>query len=347
MGETPWPWTLAGSEMKAVRVHRTGGPEVLQLEDIPAPEPGPGEVLIQLDAAGLNFIEIYQRSGLYRVPLPFTPGTEGAGQVIAVGAGVTAFRPGDRVASVDLIGSYGEQARAPADRLVQLPAAIPTSTAAAVMLQGLTAHYLASSTYPLTKDSWCLVHAAAGGVGLLLCQIARSRGARVIGTVSTNAKAALASSAGAEEVVIYTRQNFVNEVRRITGGRGVSVVYDSVGRTTFEGSLECLAPRGMLVLFGQSSGPVPPVDPQVLNSKGSLYLTRPTIKHYLATREELLSRTHDLFQWIERGSLSVRIDRIYGLGDAAEAHRALESRETTGKVLLAITQAGRLPDQSV
>lgn len=333
--------------MKAVRIHRSGGPEVLQQEDIPQPVPGAGEALVQLDAAGVNFIEIYQRTGLYPVPLPFTPGTEGAGQVIAVGNGVSAVRPGDRVASVNLQGAYAEQAVAPAERLVQVPAGIPTSTAAAVMLQGLTAHYLATSTYPLTKGTWCLVHAAAGGVGLLLCQIARARGARVIGTVSTEAKAALASAAGAEEVVVYTRQDFVSETRRITGSRGVSVVYDSVGKTTFEGSLDCLAPRGMLVLFGQSSGPVPAVDPQMLNSKGSLYLTRPTIKHYLAAREELLARTHDLFQWIERESLSVRIDRTYGLGDAGDAHRALESRQTTGKVLLAITRAGRLPDQSV
>ena len=333
--------------MKAVRIHRTGGPEVLQLETIADPEPGPGEALVQLDAAGINFIEIYQRTGLYPLPLPFTPGTEGAGQVLAVGPGVTTIRPGDRVASVNLQGSYAERALAPADRLVEVPAAIPTSTAAAAMLQGLTAHYLATSTYPLTKGTWCLVHAAAGGVGLLLCQIARAQGARVIGTVSTPAKAALASSAGAEEDVIYTRQDFVSEARRITGGRGVSVVYDSVGKTTFQGSLDCLAPRGMLVLFGQSSGPVPPFDPQVLNSKGSLYLTRPTIKHYLATREELLGRARDLFGWIERGTLSVRIDRTYGLDGAAEAHRALESRATTGKVLLAITRAGQLPDQSV
>jgi NADPH:quinone reductase len=333
--------------MKAVRIHRTGGPEVLQLENIPEPEPGAGEALVQLDAAGVNFIEIYQRTGLYRVTLPFTPGTEGAGQVIAVGKGVSAVRPGDRVASVNLLGSYAEQALAPVERLVQVPAAIPTSTAAAVMLQGLTAHYLATSTYPLSKGTWCLVHAAAGGVGLLLCQIARARGARVIGTVSTDAKAALALAAGAEEIVVYSRQDFGSEVRRITAGRGVSVVYDSVGKTTFGGSLDCLAPRGMLVLFGQSSGPVPPFDPQVLNSKGSLYLTRPTMKHYLATREELLTRSQDLFQWVERGSLSVRIDRTYGLEDAAEAHRAVESRETTGKVLLAITPAGRLPDQSV
>jgi NADPH2:quinone reductase len=333
--------------MKAVRVHRTGGPEVLQAEIVPEPEPGSGEALVRLDAAGLNFIEIYQRKGLYRAPLPFIPGTEGAGQVIRIGEGVTAVGPGDRVASVDIMGSYAEQARVAAQRLVPVPAGIPTTTAAAVMLQGLTAHYLATSTYSLTEGTWCLVHAAAGGVGLLLCQIARARGARIIGTVSTEAKAALASAAGAEEVVVYTRQDFVSEVRRITGGRGVSVVYDSVGKTTFDGSLDCLAPRGMLVLFGQSSGPVPPFDPQVLNSKGSLYLTRPTIKHYLAARDELLARTHDLFEWIERGSLRVRIDRTYGLADAAEAHRALENRETTGKVLLAITEAGQLPDQSV
>ncbi|HYF39892.1 MAG TPA: quinone oxidoreductase [Gemmatimonadales bacterium] len=333
--------------MRAIRVHRTGGPEVLQPENIAEPTPARGEVLLQLDAAGVNFIEIYQRTGLYRVPMPFTPGTEGAGRVISVGEGVTTVRIGDRVASVNLQGSYAEQALAPADRVVQIPAAVATGTAAAVMLQGLTAHYLAASTYPVNRGTWCLVHAAAGGVGLLLCQIARERGARVIGTVSSDAKAALAAAAGAEELVMYTRQDFVSEVRRITKGRGVSVVYDSVGKTTFDGSLECLEPRGMLVLFGQSSGPVPPVDPQVLNNKGSLYLTRPTIKHYLASREELEIRTNDLFEWIQRGSLSVRIDRTYDLEEAAEAHRALASRETSGKLLLAITHAGQLPDQSV
>ena len=333
--------------MKAVRVHRTGGPEVLQLEELSGPDPGPGEALVALDDAGLNFIEVYQRTGLYRLPLPFTPGTEGAGRVVAVGHGVTAVRPGDRVASVNLVGSYAEQARAPAERLVQVPESVSTSMAAAVMLQGITAHYLATSTYPLTKGEWCLVHAAAGGVGLLLCQIARARGARVIGTVSSDVKARLASQAGAEEVVVYTRQEFVSEVRRITGGRGVSVVYDSVGKTTFEGSLDSLAPRGMLVLFGQSSGPVPPLDPQVLNSKGSLFLTRPTMGHYVASREELLARVHDLFRWIEEGWLSVRIDRTYDLSEAASAHRALEGRETTGKVLLSITGKGRQPVRSV
>jgi NADPH2:quinone reductase len=232
------------------------------------------------------------------------------------------------------MGSYAELAIAPAERLVAIPESLDATVAAAAMLQGLTAHYLATSTYPLAKGTWCLVHAAAGGVGLLLCQIARARGARIIGTVSTEEKAALASEAGADEVVRYTEQDFVAEVRRITGGKGVAVVYDSVGKSTFEGSLNCLSPRGMLVLFGQSSGAVPPVDPQVLNSKGSLYLTRPTVVHYVATREELLARAGDVFQWIRQGKLTVRVDRTYPLADAALAHRALESRETKGKVLL-------------
>jgi NADPH2:quinone reductase len=320
--------------MKAIRVHQSGGPEVLQLEDVAEPRPDPGEALVRLEATGLNFIEVYQRRGLYSVPLPWVPGSEGAGQVLEVGAGVTAIKPGDRVASVNLIGSYAEMARAPAERLVALPGAIDTRTGAALLLQGLTAHYLALSTYPLAKGEWCLVHAAAGGVGLLLCQIARLRGAQVIGTVSTAEKATLAAQAGAAEIVNYTTQDFVSEVRRITGGRGVAVVYDSVGRSTFEGSLDCLSPRGMLVLYGQSSGPVPPVDPQVLNSKGSLFLTRPTVGHYVATRQELLARAKDLFDWIQQGTLKVRIDRTYPLRDAAEAHRALERRATAGKVLL-------------
>jgi NADPH2:quinone reductase len=320
--------------MKAIRVHQSGGPEVLQLEDVAEPRPDPGEALVRLEATGLNFIEVYQRRGLYSVPLPWVPGSEGAGQVSEVGAGVTALKPGDRVASVNLIGSYAEMARAPAERLVALPGAIDTRTGAALLLQGLTAHYLALSTYPLAKGEWCLVHAAAGGVGLLLCQIARLRGAQVIGTVSTAEKATLAAQAGAAEIVNYTTQDFVSEVRRITGGRGVAVVYDSVGRSTFEGSLDCLSPRGMLVLYGQSSGPVPPVDPQVLNSKGSLFLTRPTVGHYVATRQELLARAKDLFDWIQQGTLKVRIDRTYPLRDAAEAHRALERRATAGKVLL-------------
>jgi NADPH2:quinone reductase len=320
--------------MKAIRVHRVGGPEVLQLEDSPEPHAGPGEALVGVEATGLNFIEIYQRKGLYPVPLPWIPGSEGAGRVLEVGDGVTAVKPGDRVASTNLQGSYAEVARAPANRLVPLPDGADTLTGAAVLLQGLTAHYLALSTYPLAKGAWCLIHAAAGGVGLLLCQIARLRGARIIGTVSTTEKATRATQAGATEVVNYTKQDFVSEVRRITAGEGVAVVYDSVGKSTFEGSLNCLAPRGMLVLYGQSSGPVPPVDPQLLNSKGSLYLTRPTLAHYVSTPAELLSRARDLFGWIQQKLLQVKIDRTYPLADAAEAHRALEGRATTGKVLL-------------
>ena len=320
--------------MKAIQIHETGGPEVLRLEEVPDPQPGPGEAVVRLEAIGLNFIEVYQRTGLYRSPLPFTPGGEGAGRVVSVARDVSGVKPGDRVASTSLRGSYAELARAPVDKLVPVPDEVETSVAAAVLLQGLTAHYLATSTYPLAQGSWCLIHAAAGGVGLLLCQIAKARGARVIGTVSTDEKAALATQAGAEHVVLYTRQDFVSEARRLTGGRGVSVVYDSVGKTTFEGSLNSLAPRGMLVLFGQSSGPVPPVDPQVLNTKGSLYLTRPTLTHYTASSSELLTRAGDLFAWLEAGKLQVRIDRTYPLADAAAAHRALEGRETKGKVLL-------------
>ncbi len=320
--------------MKAIQVQQVGGPDVLRLVEVADPRPGPGEALVKVEAAGVNFIEIYQRKGLYPSPLPFTPGTEGAGRVLEVGPGVSAVKPADRVASVNLMGSYAELAWAPAERLVVLPEPIDARTGAALMLQGLTAHYLTTSTYRLSQGTWCLVHAAAGGVGLLLCQIARTHGARVIGTVSTEEKAALALQAGAEEVVLYSKQDFVAEVRRITGGRGVSVVYDSVGKTTFEGSLNSLSARGMLVLFGQSSGPVPPVDPQVLNSKGSLFLTRPTLAHYVATREELLARAKDLFDWVRNRSISVRIDRIFQLADAAAAHRALESRETMGKVLL-------------
>jgi NADPH:quinone reductase len=320
--------------MKAIQVQQVGGPDVLQLAEVTDPRPGPGEALIRVEAAGLNFIEIYQRKGLYPVPLPFTPGTEGAGRVLEIGQGVSGVKPGNRVASVNLMGSYAELTRAPAERLVVLPEWIDGRTGAALMLQGLTAHYLTTSTYQLSQGTWCLVHAAAGGVGLLLCQIARIRGARVIGTVSTEEKAALALEAGAEEVVLYTKQDFVTEVRRITGGRGVSVVYDSVGRSTFEGSLNCLSARGMLVLFGQSSGPVPPVDPQVLNSKGSLFLTRPSVGHYVANREELLARAKNLFDWVRERSISVRVDRTFQLADAAAAHRALEGRETKGKVLL-------------
>jgi NADPH:quinone reductase len=322
--------------MKAIRVHQPGGPEVLKLEAVPDPRPAAGEALVRLEAIGVNYIEVYQRTGQYRLPLPFTPGTEGAGRVVELGPDVTGLKVGDRVASVNLKGAYAELALASVERLVVLPESIDVKLAAAVMLQGMTAHYLTVSTYPLTSESHCLIHAAAGGTGLLLCQIAKLRGARIIGTVSTPEKAALATGAGANDVVLYTRQNFVEEVRRLTGGRGVHVVYDSVGKSTFDGSLDSLRPRGMMVLFGQSSGPVPPVDPQVLNSKGSLYLTRPTSAHYTATREELSGRATDLFRWIADGSLTVRIDRTYPLAEAAKAHAALEGRQTAGKVLLTL-----------
>jgi NADPH:quinone reductase len=320
--------------MKAIRVHIRGGPETLRLDEVPTPVAGPGEALVRLEAIGVNFIEIYQRKGLYPVPMPFTPGREGAGTVVAVGAGVTEVVVGDRVVSESFSGSYAEFAVIRADRLVRFPEAIDVRTAAAVMLQGLTAHYLVTSTYPLKQGDTCLVHAGAGGTGLLLCQMAARRGATVVATTSTDAKAAEARKAGASEVVRYTSESFVDRVRELTGGRGAQVVYDSVGQATFEGSLDCLAPRGMLVLFGQSSGPVPPFDPQILNRKGSLFLTRPTLAHYVATRAELEWRTSELFNWIQDGALTVRIDRVIPLADAPEGHRALESRSTMGKVVL-------------
>ena len=320
--------------MKAIRIRTIGGPDVLRIEEVPDAAPGPGEALVRVEAVGLNFIEVYQRMGLYPQAMPFTPGGEGAGTVAAIGPGVTSVRVGDRVASQELRGAYADLAVATADRLVMLPDAIDARTGAAAMLQGMTAHYLATSTYPLGRGDWCLVHAAAGGVGLLLCQIASRRGARVIGTVSTAAKEALAREAGAHEVIRYTELDFVEEVRRLTGNRGVQVVYDSVGRTTFDGSLDSLARRGMLVLFGQSSGPVAPFDPQILNRKGSLFLTRPSLGAYVATREELTARASDILGWIGDGSLRIRIDRTYPLARAADAHRALEARETMGKVLL-------------
>ena len=320
--------------MQAIRVHKTGGPEVLRYEQVAQPVPGPGEVLVQIHAAGLNFIEVYQRTGLYKVALPFTPGTEGGGRVVEIGPGVTEVKVGDQVTSLNFAGSYAEFSLVRADRLILLPVGVSPRTAAAVMLQGITAQYLACSTFPLTSSHTCLVHAAAGGVGQLLCQIARLRGARVIGTVSTEAKAALARAAGAHEVILYTEQDFESETRRLTGGTGVDVVYDSVGQTTFAKSLGCLAPRGMLVLFGQSSGPVAPIDPQVLNQKGSLFLTRPTLGHYAAGRSELVERASAVLGWVADGSLKVSIGREFPLAAAAEAHAELEARRTTGKVLL-------------
>jgi NADPH2:quinone reductase len=287
-----------------------------------------------VEAAGVNFIEVYQRTGRYKVALPFTPGSEAGGKVVAVGDGVSGVKAGDTVVSQNFAGSYGDYALAPAERLVPLPPGISARAGAAVMLQGMTAHYLACSTFPLAPGDTCLVHAAAGGVGLLLCQMAHRRGARVIGTVSTEEKAVLARDSGADEVILYTQQDFVRETKRLTGGAGVQVVYDSVGQTTFAGSLECLARRGMLVLYGQSSGPVEPVDPQILSQKGSLFLTRPTLGHYVTTTAELRERASTVLGWVADGSLKVRIGREFPLAAAAEAHTELEARRTTGKVLL-------------
>lgn len=320
--------------MHAIRVHQTGGPEVLRYESVERPAPGRGQALVQVEAAGINFIEVYQRTGRYQVALPFTPGSEAGGKVVEIGDGVSEVKVGDQVASPSFAGSYAEYALAPAERLVRLPAGVTPRVGAAVMLQGMTAHYLACSTFPLTSGHTCLVHAAAGGVGLLLCQMAHRRGARVIGTVSTEEKAALAREAGANEVILYTQQDFATETRRLTAGAGVQVVYDSVGRTTFSGSLDCLAPRGMMVLYGQSSGPVEPVDPQILAQKGSLFLTRPTLAHYTATKAELLERALAVLAWVVDGSLEVRIEHEFPLAAAAEAHTELEARRTTGKVLL-------------
>jgi NADPH:quinone reductase len=320
--------------MKVIRVHAYGGADVLRVEEAEVPRPGPGQVLVRIEAVGVNFMEIYQRTGHYKVTPPFTPGTEAAGTVEAVGPGVSTVAPGDRVGSINMLGAYAEYALAPAERLVPLPDRVTTRQAAAILLQGMTAHYLTVSTYPLSHGHTCLVHAAAGGVGLLLCQMAKRRGARVIGTVSTEEKAALAREAGADEVILYTQTDFETEVKRLTGGAGVNVNYDSVGRTTFLKGLNCLVPRGLMALYGQSSGPVDPIDPQLLNQKGSLFLTRPSLTHYTATRAELLERAGDVLGWLADGSLTVRIHREFPLEQAAEAHRELEGRRTTGKVLL-------------
>jgi NADPH2:quinone reductase len=320
--------------VKAVRVHQTGGAEVLKYEEVPKPSPGAGQALVRVTAVGMNFIEVYHRSGLYRLALPFIPGSEAAGIVEQVAGNVTTVKVGQRVASMSFVGAYAEYALAPADRLVVLPDRVTDRIGAAVLLQGMTAHYLTHSTYPLSSSDTCLVHAAAGGTGLLLCQMARRRGARVIGTVSTEQKATLARAAGADEIILYTSQDFVAETKRLTNGAGVPVIYDSVGKTTFLSGFDCLARRGMMVLFGQSSGPVDPLDPQLLNHKGSLFLTRPTLHHYVATRTELLERANAVLGWVEEGTLEVRIEREFPLAAAAEAHRELESRRTTGKLLL-------------
>lgn len=320
--------------MKAIRADAPGGPETLRLVDVPDPRPREGEALVRIEAAGINFIDTYHRSGAYAARFPLIPGQEGAGTVVEIGAGVSEVRVGDRVAFASGPGTYAELVALPAARLVVVPDGLTTRQAAAVMLQGMTAHYLATSTYPLGPDDTCLVHAAAGGVGLLLCQFAKSRGARVFGTVSTEEKARRAREAGADQTIHYTTEDFVAETRRLTGGEGAQVVYDGVGRDTFEKSLDSLAVRGTMVLFGQASGAVPPFDAQLLSRKGSLYLTRPTLAHYTRTREELLERATDVLGRVAAGKLSVRIFRELPVAEAAEAHRLLESRRTSGKLLL-------------
>jgi len=320
--------------MKAIRVHEAGGPEKLRYEDVPLPVPGTGQARVKVQAAGLNFIDIYFRTGLYKTAFPFTPGMEAAGTVDAVGESVKTVRPGDRVAYAMNMGAYAEYALVNAWQLVKLPEEVDFPQGAAAMLQGMTAHYLAYSTYPLRSGETALIHAAAGGVGLLLIQVAKIVGARVIGTVSTEAKAELARAAGADHVLLYETEDFEAAVKRITDGRGVDVVYDSVGKATFERGLNCLRRRGMMVLFGQSSGPLPPFDLTVLNPKGSLYVTRPSLAHYTSTREELEWRAGDIFKWMSDGRLKLRIDRTFPLRDASEAHRVLEGRKTSGKVLL-------------
>jgi NADPH:quinone reductase len=320
--------------MQAVRVHRQGGPDALVLDSIDRPAPGRGEALVRLEAVGVNYLDVYHRSGLYKMPTPFIPGSEGAGVVETVGEGVNEVKPGDRVAWAMQIGSYAQYAVVPAWKLVPLPAGVDARQGAATMLQGMTAHYLATSTFPLGSGHTALVHAAAGGVGLLLVQVAKMRGARVIGTVSTEEKARLAREAGADEVILYTQRDFAEETKRLTDGKGVDVVYDSVGKDTFDKGLTILRPRGYMVLYGSSSGPVPPFDLQRLNQHGSLFVTRPSLGHHAQNREELLGRTRDLFSWIGSGKLKLRVERTYPLADARRAHEDLSGRKTTGKLLL-------------
>jgi NADPH2:quinone reductase len=320
--------------MKAIRLHSHGEADALTYEDMPMPEPAAGEVRVKIGAAGLNFIDIYQRRGWYKIALPLTLGQEGAGTVDALGEGVTEFKAGDRVAYASVLGAYADYAIVPVAKLVPVPTAVSIEQAAAVMLQGMTAHYLATSTFPLEKGHTALVHAASGGVGLLLTQIAKMRGARVIGTVGSAEKAELAQGAGADDVILYKEQDFEAEVKRLTDGAGVDVNYDSVGKDTFHKGLNILKPRGLMALYGQSSGQVEPIDPQLLSQKGSLFLTRPTLGSYTLTRAELLGRAGDLFQWMAAGKLNVRVDRTFKLSEAADAHRYMEGRGTKGKVLL-------------
>jgi len=320
--------------MKAIQVKRAGGPEVLELVELPVPEAKGAEAVVKIVAAGVNFIDVYYREGRYKAVMPIVPGQEAAGDVVAVGPNVTNMKVGDRVAYTMVLGSYAEYAAVAADRLVKIPEGVSYQQAAAAMLQGMTAHYLSHDTYPLKKGETALVHAASGGTGLLLVQMAHGIGARVIGTVSTEEKAKLAREAGADDVILYTQTDFAAETRRLTGGRGVDVVYDSVGKTTFEKGLDILRPRGYMVLFGGSSGPVPPFDLIQLSQKGSLYVTRPTLTHYVATREDLEMRAGAVFSMIATGKLKLRIAHTYPLEDATQAHRDLEARRTTGKLLL-------------
>jgi NADPH2:quinone reductase len=320
--------------MKAIQVQKTGGPEVLTLVDLPVPKPKANEAVVKISAIGVNFIDVYFREGRYPSPLPFVDGQEAAGTVGEVGSDVKSLKPGDRVAYTGVIGSYAEYAAVPADRLVRVPDKITDQQAAAAMLQGMTAHYLVHSTYPLKKGETTLIHAAAGGMGLLLVQMAKNIGARVIGTAGSEEKAKLAREAGADEVILYTQQDFEEETKRLTGGKGVHVVYDGVGKTTFEKGLNILVPRGYMVLFGGASGAVPPFDPIRLTQKGSLFLTRPSLGHYIATREEMEWRANDVLNMISQGKLKLRIGHTYKLEEAQQAHRDLEGRKTTGKLLL-------------
>jgi NADPH:quinone reductase len=329
------PHAIGVITMKAIRFHTHGGPEVLKLEEIPVAEPGNGQVLVRVVAAGVNFIDVYQRTGLYKVALPYTTGVEAAGIVEKSGPEVD-IAPGSRVAWASYPGSCAEFAIVPAARLVRVPEGLDLSSAAAAMLQGMTAQYLSETTYPVKKGDRALVHAGAGGVGLLLIQILKHKGATVFTTVSTPEKAKLATAAGADSAILYTREDFVSRMKELTGGQGVNVVYDSVGLATYQGGFEVLKPLGMLVLFGQSSGRVPPIDPSVLVEKGSLFLTRPSLAHYTADRQDLIERSGKVFDWIREAWLQLRIGHRYPLVDAAQAYRDLESRKTTGKILITV-----------
>ena len=320
--------------MKQIQVAQTGGPDQMQLVDVPIPTPGPGQAVVKIASTGVNFIDIYFRIGLYKADPPITLGQEAAGVVQATGPGVTEVKEGDRVAYAMNRGSYAEYALVPASNLVKLPEGVDFETGAAAMLQGMTAHYLTHSTFALKPGDTALVHAAAGGAGRLIVQMAKMLGARVFGTVSTEEKAALTREAGCDEVIFYTKQDFDTEVRRLTDGRGVDVIYDSVGASTFLKGLNCIRPRGMMALFGQSSGAVPPFDPSILNVKGSLFMTRPSLAHHCANREELLWRAGDVLNWVKSGKLKLRIERTYPLSEAGQAHRDLEGRGTAGKLLL-------------